>query len=87
MDASLEWSPQAIVLFKKHVLNKPCTLNVKRKHDQTTYEIELFVKTASVGEQLIKDRCAIPDDNTELAFIQEKLNHLRPVEVARFNNR
>jgi len=45
------------------------------------------VKTTNVGEQLIKERCAIPDDNSELALIQERLNKLAPVETARFSNR
>lgn len=88
MDASHEWSANAINLFKKLVLNKSCTLNIKRKLDQNAYEIDLFLKTTNVGEQLIKDRCAIPDDNAELAIIQEKLNNMIPVdEVSRFSNR
>lgn len=86
IDSSIEWSTTAISTFSKLVLNKTCTLTVKRKQDQT-YEIDVCVKTTNVGEQMIRERCAIPDDNAELALIQERLNKLIPVEVAHFSKR
>lgn len=70
-------------MFSQRVLNKTCTMTVKRKHDKT-YEIDLFVTTTNIAEELIRERYAIPDDNSELALIQKQLNLLVPVQVPSF---
>lgn len=86
IDSSHEWSTTASSFFSKLVLNKLCTLTIKRKHDQI-YDIDLYLKTENVAEQLIKERHAIPDDNLEVALIQERLNNLIPANVSDFNHR
>lgn len=59
---------------------------MKRKREQI-YDIELTITNISVAEQLIKERCAILDDNAEVRLIQERLNSIIPVQVDRFKHK
>lgn len=52
------WSPTAISVFSKLLMDKILTLTIKSKCE-SIYNVELFIKTQNIAEQLVKEGQAV----------------------------